>query len=104
MGANNVTKSSISAATLALAILCGIALPSLANSSQDLQDKLAMNTGASPVAQPKVQDTQVKQAVDTIRAFENPTIAPIKAKKLLRHNYKSAGNILILGGAEAFPM
>ena len=101
MGAIFVFKPSTKAVTTAAAIICCTALPTLANSGPVCQDKLAMNTGAPTTT---YQDAEIKQAVDTIKAVEKQAGTKIKAKKELRHNYKSAGNILILGGAEAFPM
>lgn len=86
------------AVTAAAAILCCLSLPALANAPV-CQDKLAMNS-----ATPTYQDTQVKQAITAIKAVEKQAGTKIKEKKVLRHEYKSAGNILILGGAEAFPM
>ncbi len=104
MGAIFVSNPSTKAVTTAVAIICSIALPALANSGPVCQDKLAMNTGASSTAVTNYQDAEIKQAVDTIKAVEKQAGTEIKTKKLLRHNYKSTGNILILGGAEAFPM
>ncbi len=104
MGAIFVSKSNTKAVTTAAAILCCLALPALANTDPVSQDKLAMNTGAPTSA---YQDAEVKQAIDTIKAVDKQAGAkstPIKTKIELRHNHKSAGNILILGGAEAFPM
>lgn len=101
MGAVFVSKSNTKAVITAAAIICCIALPALANSGPACQDKLAMNTGAPTTS---YQDAEVKQAIDTIKAVEKQAGTKIKAKKELRHNYRSAGNILILGGAEAFPM
>lgn len=101
MGAIFVTKSRTKALATTAAILGCIALPAFANSGPDSQDKLAMNTGAPNAS---YQDASIKQAIDTIKAVEKQTGAKIKAKKELRHEHRSAGNILILGGAEAFPM
>jgi hypothetical protein len=101
MGAIFVFNPSTRAVTTAAAIICCIALPALANSGPVCQDKLAMNTGAPST---RYQDAEVKQAIEALKAVEKQAGTKIKAKKVLRHNYRSAGNILILGGAEAFPM
>ena len=98
MGAIFVFKPSTKAVTTAAAILCCLSLPALANAPV-CEDKLAMNT-----ATPTYQDDQVKQAISAIKAVGKQAGTKIKEKKRLRHEYKSAGNILILGGAEAFPM
>ncbi len=84
------------------AVFC-VSLPVLA-SNDVCQDKLAMNTGTSTSATTNYQDAEIKQAVDALRAVEKQAETKLKAKKVLRHNQRSAGNILILGGAEAFPM
>lgn len=86
------------AVTTALAIVCSLALPALA----DVQDKLAMNTGAPTTS---YQDNEVKQAIETLNAVERKASSKDQPKKQqLRQHRNTAGNILILGGAEAFPM
>lgn len=109
MGANFVSKTSkssqaVQSVTIALAAVFCVSLPGLANSNEVCQDKLAMNTGTSTTATRNYQDADVSQAVDVLKAVEKQSETKLKAKKVLRHNQRSAGNILILGGAEAFPM
>lgn len=109
MGAYFVSKTSKSSqavklTTIALAAVFCASLPGLANSSDVCQDKLAMNTGTSTTATTNYQDAEIKHAVDVLKAVEKQAEVNLKAKKVLRHNQRSAGNILILGGAEAFPM
>jgi len=107
MGAKFVTNSSFKATnalTIALAAVISVALPVLASTDSVCQDKLAMNTGTTTSATTSYQDSEIKQAVEAIRQVEKQAGTKLKTKKVLRHNYKSAGNILILGGAEAFPM
>ncbi len=101
MGAIFVTNSHTKALATTAAILSCIVLPAFANPGPVCQDKLAMNTGAPNAS---YQDASIRQAVETIKAVEKQTGSKIKAKKVLRHEHTSAGNILILGGAEAFPM
>jgi len=101
MGAIFVSNSRTKALGITAAILGCIALPALANSGPVCQDKLSMNTGAPSTS---YQDAGIKQAIDTIKAVERQAGTKIKSKKVLRHEHRSAGNILILGGAEAFPM
>lgn len=101
MGAKFVSKSRTKALAVTAAILGCISLPALANPGLIGEDKLAMNTGAPNSG---YQDASVKQAVDVIKAVEKQAGTKIKAKKVLRQQQRSAANILILGGAEAFPM
>lgn len=101
MGAIFVTKSRTKAMAVAAAILGCITVPALANSGPASQDKLAMNTGAPNSG---YQDAGVQQAIDVIKAVEKQAGTKIKSKKVLRQQERSAATILILGGAEAFPM
>lgn len=110
MGANFVFKPSskssqaVQVVIISMAAVFCVSLPGLANSADGGEDRLAMNTGTSTTATTNYQDAEIKHAVDVLKSVEKQDESKLKAKKLLRHNQRAAGNILILGGAEAFPM